>query len=97
MIQSTAPPLGLADRAQFIETIVDLTPGDTFVLYTDGLFGGTKTKRSRVTPEQLAQTMDPRTPTVEALLMEMVRKALPTNNKDTSTDDIAAVAVRRMG
>src|SRR5438876_4836301 len=53
-ILSSAPPLGLAKRPQFKETVVDLRPGDAFVLYTDGLFGAAKGTRARLTPKHLA-------------------------------------------
>src|SRR5690349_24560064 len=37
-ISSAAPPLGLAEWPQFVETEVQLAQGDAFLLYTDGLF-----------------------------------------------------------
>src|SRR5215470_10763275 len=39
-VPSVAPPLGLMEHPQFTEAIVDIEQGDTFLLYTDGLFGG---------------------------------------------------------
>src|SRR5881409_2728072 len=44
-IASVAPPLGLVEHPELTETIVDLEPGDTFLLYTDGLFGSSKSKQ----------------------------------------------------
>src|SRR5437870_12599239 len=41
-IASVAPPLGLIERPEFVETPLDFKPGDAFLLYTDGLFGSSK-------------------------------------------------------
>src|SRR6476646_9280909 len=38
-IPSSAPPLGLLERSEFVEANVDLEPGDAFLLYTDGIYG----------------------------------------------------------
>jgi sigma-B regulation protein RsbU (phosphoserine phosphatase) len=95
-VASSAPPLGLVERAQFIETIVDLRRGDAFVLYTDGLFGAANGEKPRLTPEHLAKMIDPSAPGVEALLMSMVNQATPADGEHSLPDDVAALAVRRM-
>jgi sigma-B regulation protein RsbU (phosphoserine phosphatase) len=95
-VASSAPPLGLVERAQFIETIVDLRPGDAFVLYTDGLFGAANGEKPRLTPEHLAKMIDPSAPGAEALLMSMVNQATPADGEHSLPDDVAALAVRRM-
>lgn len=95
-VASSAPPLGLVERAQFIETIVDLRRGDAFVLYTDGLFGAANGEKPRLTPEHLAKMIDPSVPGAEALLMSMVNQATPADGEHPLPDDVAALAVRRM-
>ena len=95
-VASSAPPLGLVERAQFIETIVDLRPGDAFVLYTDGLFGAANGEKPRLTPEHLARMIDPSVPGAEALLMSMVNQVMPADGEHSLPDDLAALAVRRM-
>jgi phosphoserine phosphatase RsbU/P len=95
-VASSAPPLGLVERAQFIETIVDLRPGDAFVLYTDGLFGATNGEKPRLTPEHLAKMIDPSVAGAEALLMSMVNQVTPADGEHSLPDDLAALAVRRM-
>src|SRR5713226_4039897 len=95
-IASSAPPLGLVERARFIETIVNLRRGDAFVLYTDGLFGAANGEKRRLTPEQLAKMIDPSAPTAEALLMSMMNQATPADGEHSLPDDVAALAVRRM-
>ena len=95
-IASSAPPLGLVERAQFIETIVDLRRGDAFVLYTDGLFGAANGEKPRLTPEDLAKMIDLSAPSAEALLMSMMNQATPADGEHSLPDDVAALAVRRM-
>jgi len=94
-IASSAPPLGLVERARFIETIVNLRRGEAFVLYTDGLFGAANGEKPRLTPEHLAKMIDPSAPSAEALLMSMMNQAMPADSEHSLPDDVAALAVRR--
>ena len=94
-IPSVAPPLGLVERSEFVETIVDLDRGDAFVLYTDGLFRAANGQLPRITPAQLAKMLDPSAPSAEALLMHLLKHAAPVDGQDSLPDDIAALAVRR--
>jgi phosphoserine phosphatase RsbU/P len=94
-IASSAPPLGLVERARFIETTVDLRCGDAFVLYTDGLFGAANGEKPRLTPEDLAKMIDLSAPSAEALLMSMMNQATPADGEHPLPDDVAAVAIRR--
>src|SRR5437868_11636729 len=95
-IASSAPPLGLVERAQFIETIVNLRRGEAFVLCTDGLFGAANGEKPRLTPEHLAKMIDRSAPSAEALLMSMMNQAMPAPSEHSLPDDVAALAVRRM-
>jgi len=95
LIASTVPPLGLIERPQFVETVVTLARDETFLLYTDGLFGATDGKRRRLTPEILAKKVDCTAPTAEALLMRLLNKVAPSDGKTRLPDDVAALAVRR--
>src|SRR5216110_221678 len=92
-IASIAPPLGLIEHPEFTETIVDLESGDAFLLYTDGLFGGPKGERRRLTPECLEKMLDHCAPSADALLKGILTQAAPDNAKDALPDDMAAVAV----
>src|SRR4029077_8272949 len=92
-IASVAPPLGLIKRTEFTETVIELEPGDAFLLYTDGLFRWTKDERHRVTPGQLV--LDHSAPSAEALLKRIVAQTAPENSAKTAPDDVAAIAVRR--
>jgi phosphoserine phosphatase RsbU/P len=95
LIESCAPPLGLAARAHFVKSIVNLGPGDTFVLYTDGLYGGSNGAKSRLTPSQLAEKLDPSAPTAEAQLNHLLNVATPIKDNGFLPDDMAAVVIRR--
>ena len=93
-IASVAPPLGLIKRTEFTETVIELEPGDAFLLYTDGLFRWTKDERHRVTPGQLEKVLDHSVPTAEALLNRIVAQTSK-NSAKTAPDDVAAIVVRR--
>jgi sigma-B regulation protein RsbU (phosphoserine phosphatase) len=94
-IRSVTPPLGLAELPQFVETTFELARGDGFILYTDGLFGPSGKKRTRLTPAGLAETIDSSAPTAETLLTRMVDQVIPDDGQSSLPDDLAAVVVRR--
>ena len=94
-IASVAPPLGLIDHPEFTETIVDLKPGDAFLLYTDGLFGSRKGNGPRLNPQRLGKMLDRSAPSVEALLGRILTQTAPAKAGDGLPDDVAALAVRR--
>jgi sigma-B regulation protein RsbU (phosphoserine phosphatase) len=95
LIASSAPPLGLVEQPQFEETAVQLQAGDSFVLYTDGLFGGAEDNRNRLTPELLAQIVDTSAPTAEGILGSILRRILPADGRTRLPDDLAAIAVQK--
>src|SRR5436189_4410033 len=67
-IASAAPPLGLVEHPELTETIVDLEPGDTFLLYSDGLFGSRQGNGPRLNPQRWGKMLDCCAPRVEELL-----------------------------
>ena len=95
-IASIAPPLGLIERPEFVETALAFEPGDAFLLYTDGLFGSSKNGQHRVTPQQLEKMLDDSAPTAEVLLKRLLERVTPANAGDSLSDDMTALAVRRM-
>jgi phosphoserine phosphatase RsbU/P len=95
LISSCAPPLGLAERSQFVRSIVNLGPGDTFILYTDGLYGGSHGDKRRLTPAQFAETLDPSALSAEALLTQMLKTTAPPEENGLLPDDMTAVVIRR--
>ena len=58
-IPSSAPPLGLLERSEFLETTVDLEPGDAFFLYTDGLYGSGRDENPRLSSGRLGEMLHP--------------------------------------
>jgi len=94
-IASSAPPLGLVEESNPVETTVDLTPGDAFILYTDGLFGPEQVDQPRLTPTQLAGMLNPFATDAKTLLSRMLSQAAPAGARDSLPDDVSAMAVRR--
>ena len=95
-IASLAPPLGLIERTEFVETALKFEPGDAFLLYTDGLFGSSKNQRRRLTPQQLEKMLDYSAPNAEAFLQRILARAAPNNAENSLSDDLTALAVRRI-
>jgi len=93
-IASSSPPLGLIEKSEFAETVLELNPGDAFTLYTDGLFGAGTKGRTQTSPTQLAGMINPFAPSANALL-ELMLKAATSDSTDSPPDDVAAVVVRR--
>jgi phosphoserine phosphatase RsbU/P len=94
-IASSTPPLGLVERSEFTETMLELGRGDALVLYTDGLFGAEKEDGPRLAPTQLAGMLNPFAPDAEALLARMLDQATPHDPKQALADDVAVLVVRR--
>jgi sigma-B regulation protein RsbU (phosphoserine phosphatase) len=94
-VASAAPPLGLIKRPAFMETPVNVNPGDAFLLYTDGLLRWSKDERHRLTPQQLEKILDHSAPSAEALLKRILAQTAPDSTTQAAPDDLAAVAVRR--
>jgi phosphoserine phosphatase RsbU/P len=94
-IGSVAPPLGLVERAQLSETIVDLAPGDVFLLYTDGLFGGVSGERNRLTPERVAEMFNGARGNADSLLGHILEQTSARDQKQPPADDVTAIVARR--
>lgn len=92
---SNAPPLGLVESPEFVETTIELGPGDSFLLYTDGLFGATEKRRQRFTSEQLGASIGSVPKKAETILKKILRMIAPGDGEDHLPDDVAAVVVLR--
>ncbi len=95
-IPSASPPLGLVEDSAFIETNVDLARGDSFFLYTDGLYGCDHSEAHRLSPERLAEMLRPNESSAEALLKRVVTNAMNGNGDKPPPDDVAAMVVKRL-
>ncbi len=94
-IPSSAPPLGLLERSEFIETSVDLEPGDAFFLYTDGIYGSAHEENPRLSSSRLAEMLQPLADNAQVLLDRVIDQAASHDNGKVPPDDVAAIAVRR--
>lgn len=94
-IPSSAPPLGLLERSEFIETHVDLEPGDAFFLYTDGIYGAGHDENPRLSSKRLEEMLQPLAESAQSLLNRVVDQAAANDGGNAPPDDVAAVAVRR--
>jgi len=94
-IPSSAPPLGLLERSEFVETHVDLEPGDAFFLYTDGLYGAGHDENPRLSSKRLEEMLQPLAESAQSLLDRVVEQATANDGGNAPPDDVAAVAVRR--
>ncbi|PYJ07187.1 MAG: hypothetical protein DMF06_16430 [Verrucomicrobia bacterium] len=92
---SSAPPLGLLERSEFLATDIDLEPGDAFFLYTDGLYGSRRDRNPRLSSGRLAEMLQPMAATAHALLNRVVEQVAMEDGGKPALDDVAAVAVRR--
>jgi serine phosphatase RsbU (regulator of sigma subunit) len=96
-IGSSAPPLGLLERSEFIETNIDLEPGDAFFLYTDGIYGSGRDENPRLSSGRLEEMLQPMAENAQALLDRVLEQAVLNDGGKAPPDDVAAVAVRRAG
>jgi serine phosphatase RsbU (regulator of sigma subunit) len=94
-IPSSAPPLGLLERTEFIEASVDLEPGDAFFLYTDGIYGSAHEENPRLSSSRLAEMLQPLAENAQVLLDRVIDQAAINDNGKVPPDDVAAIAVRR--
>jgi phosphoserine phosphatase RsbU/P len=94
-IASITPPLGLIEKPEFAETVINFEPGDAFLLYTDGLFRWTKDAGRRLTLPQLEKMLDHSAPSAEALLNGVLAQTAPDTSANISPDDVTVLAVRR--
>jgi sigma-B regulation protein RsbU (phosphoserine phosphatase) len=93
-VTSLAPPLGLLENSPFVETTIDLQPGDGFLLHTDGLYGPAKIEAERWTPARLQALMKGEAASARALLERILQRVAPENGTPLA-DDLAALVVRR--
>jgi serine phosphatase RsbU (regulator of sigma subunit) len=94
VVQSSAPPLGLLEHSQFVETAIELGTGDGFLLYTDGLYGTSKGKREHWTGARLPALIAGDAANAQTLLSNAIERAAPAAGESLA-DDLAAVAVLR--
>jgi len=94
-IPSSAPPLGLLERSEFVEATVNLETGDAFLLYTDGIYGSEHGENPLLSAKRLSESLQPMAESAQALLDRVLDTVGIQNNGKEPPDDVAAIAVRR--
>jgi serine phosphatase RsbU (regulator of sigma subunit) len=87
--------LGIDDRAEWTETVVELTPGETLLFYTDGVTE-TPGEGTRFGDRRLREAVAGAGETPGALLAE-VERALREFQAGVTLDDRAMLAMRFVG
>lgn len=96
-IASLAPPLGLVVQSEFAESYVEIGTGDAFLLYTDGLLGASLDDNPRLTPVKLAEMLQPLEISAQALLTRLLEQVKSGSGDSPLPDDVAALAIQRVG
>jgi sigma-B regulation protein RsbU (phosphoserine phosphatase) len=92
LLPSQSPPLGILAQQDSKEDAVELAPGDTALLYTDGLYS---TPDRRLAPADLANLIPRDAPSTSEFLRRTIERIFPPGAQGTLPDDVAAVALRR--
>lgn len=91
-LPSQSPPLGILAHQESSEDSVELAPGETALLYTDGLYS---TADRRLAPLDLVQMIPSDAPSAAEFLQRTIKTIFPPGVQDVLPDDVAAVALRR--
>ena len=70
---------GLLEQSEFLETNIDLEPGDAFLLYTDGLYGSGREENPRLSSGRLGEMLQPIPASAQALLNRVVEQTAMNN------------------
>jgi PAS domain S-box-containing protein len=86
------PPIGVARTSTYGELVVELDPGTTIVLYTDGLIDRRDIALDEGMEQLLTAAGSDRGRPVEAVCRELIKALVP----NEATDDIALLAMERL-
>jgi serine phosphatase RsbU (regulator of sigma subunit) len=94
---TTGPPLGVAENAEYSESVVTLTMGDALLLYTDGVSESGPSRREMLGTEGLARILEklPAHSDVQPQAEALVREVSALTN-GVFRDDVAVLLVQRM-
>ena len=93
-LASLAPPIGIAPSLHCEESGAAILPGDTILLYTDGLYSATGDDGKRLTPVELPRYFPAKSPSAAEFLDHTVA-AVSGADGAPLPDDLAAIALRR--
>lgn len=86
------PPIGVARTSTYGELVVELDPGTTIVLYTDGLIDRRDIALDEGMEQLLTAAGSDRGRPVEAVCRDLIKALVP----NEATDDIALLAMERL-
>lgn len=92
---SSAPPLGVVENSKFAGTDLDMSEGDAFVLYTDGIYGRADGAAPKLSHCSISAHVDASAGSAQKLLNCLLSSVDERETGEPAADDIAAIAVRR--
>lgn len=93
-LASQSPPLGITAERARSEDFIAIHPGDTVLLYTDGLFSPLGPDGHRLTPDDVPRFFPARSASVHAFL-DATLAGLTAVHPGPLPDDLAVIALRR--
>jgi phosphoserine phosphatase RsbU/P len=95
-LRNCGPPLGMMDDMNYVPKSIVLAPGDTLLLYTDGVTEAEDPKSAQFGMERLQQAMlDMRNEPARTLVEHVVKRVVEFAKGAPQSDDITCVAVVR--
>jgi len=85
----------LLEDSRFQETVIELQPGDAFLLHTDGFYASSRKDPSRWTADRVQKLFAPNERSAAEFLDGLLREIAP-EEKEPLADDLAALIVRRL-
>jgi sigma-B regulation protein RsbU (phosphoserine phosphatase) len=95
-LASQAPPLGIQQKLECREVPSELYPGDTALLYTDGLHSVVDVRGGRMTPYELPAVLPKSTKSAPEFLKQTVDAAVKRAAGRPFPDDLAVIVLRRL-
>lgn len=90
-----APPVGILETDYFVESSIEIYPGDTLYVYSDGAYEVPVEGHRMMTLEAFESLIaQPRTPPSPADLLEILRSICQENGSPGFPDDLSIVRVR---
>lgn len=95
-LSSQGPPVGILAGQRCTETGTELAPGETALLYTDGLYALQDEAGVRMTPQQVPGMLPKEALSAQDFLHDLLSEVGRRNHHQTLEDDLAAIALRRV-
>ena len=91
-------PMGVTEDSTYRTEKIVLNPGDTFILYTDGVTEAMDYDKTLYSANRLITTVDiSRTPSLEQLVSDIIKSVKDFTGEELQSDDITILAVRFIG